>query len=235
MSKSKLFKTRPHKRRPAGFTLLELVFAMTMFTFFMVIAFRTIINIVRIYESAGISRNNQQAARSIVEEISRQVNFSGSATQLPQVLGAFTNPALCLNLPTGNVVFFQAGTPNGTTFNSDSQYQSTLYEASGSTVSCVDSASLQASLSPTNSIPLTSAALNSNAANGSGTNMLYWQPGVITTTNTDASGTTRTTTSIELDMTISQRGAPVSGPQVSDVFASAITIHSAFYARGATN
>ena len=222
------------KRRPTGFTLIELIFAMTMFTFFLVIGFRTIINIVKIYEESTISSNNQQVARSITEEISRQANFANSV----QVIGAYGSQALCLGLPSGNVVFFEAAL-SGSNFIQATPTQGTLFEASGAGIACDDpfnhdqttqTTDLEGSLTLAKSIPLTAATIN-QGSNGPGTNLLYWQPEVVLTTNTDATGAQHTTSSADIVMTISQPGTPAT---TNDVFASAITLHSAFYVHGAT-
>jgi len=241
------------KRRPTGFTLIELIFAMTMFTFFLVISFRTIVNIIKIYETARTSRNNQQVARTILEEITHQDGFSNGIS----VTAAFGNiPTICIAQSGGTItsigdptapvnnnvdVFFVAApraTPVAPFTAPADPYHQVLYEASGintatgtGSISCQDTPILEQSLNNAPSVrALTNATINQNSTTTTGSNMLYWQPDVVTTSHTDPVGNVHTTQTLELTMTVSQPGTPLAnsgGVLINDVYSSAITIHTA--------
>lgn len=63
------------KKIPAGFTLIELIFAMATFTTMLLIAVAGFVNILYIYNQAGASRDNQAQARNIMEQVGRDVRF----------------------------------------------------------------------------------------------------------------------------------------------------------------
>src|SRR3989344_4757236 len=56
-----------------GFTLIELIMAMALFTFMMAIFSLGFIQIMKIYQSGVSSRRTQTAARLTMEDISREV------------------------------------------------------------------------------------------------------------------------------------------------------------------
>ncbi len=67
--------TRKYKKQ-AGFTLLELLFAIIVLGVMMSIVLTTIIGMLRFYTFSNTVRDNQQNARNIVDTLSREVRFS---------------------------------------------------------------------------------------------------------------------------------------------------------------
>ncbi len=91
------------RHQPAGFTLIELLFAMTAFSIMFVVAVSGLLNAMLIYSQANVSRNNQQEARTIVEQIGRDIR---SATKV-EVSAA---DKLCVETPSGNKYYYLDGT-----------------------------------------------------------------------------------------------------------------------------
>jgi prepilin-type N-terminal cleavage/methylation domain-containing protein len=60
-----------------GFTIIELLIATTIFTFFLFLFSSMIIRIGQLYTKGIISSRTQEASRSIVTEIGRAIQFSG--------------------------------------------------------------------------------------------------------------------------------------------------------------
>ncbi len=202
-------------RKPQGFTLIELIFALTIFTFFMIFAFQIMINIIKIYEMSNTSRNNQEAARSVVETISREVNYA-SDVAVQSTNGA---NALCVTRTSGSKVLFYVGDPTTTLTPGAGVYApKALFEATSCT-------------SPTNPTALTNFNIGNTSASSPGVNMLFFDPKVTVTNYAGLGNLARQVKSVELTMTISQTGQPLSNNAAQDAFAAATTIHTAFFAR----
>jgi prepilin-type N-terminal cleavage/methylation domain-containing protein len=86
-------------RNQTGFTLVELLIATTIFSVILLAATTTLIQVGRMYYKGVISSKTQNAARSITDDITRTLQFSGGAViSIPPVGGA--NPpaqALCFD------------------------------------------------------------------------------------------------------------------------------------------
>lgn len=67
------------KSRPAGFTLVELIIAMAIFSLLLLLITSGIVQIMRIYQSGVASRRTQAAARLTMETITRDVRSSLNA------------------------------------------------------------------------------------------------------------------------------------------------------------
>lgn len=74
-------------QKQSGFTMIELLLAMAIFSMALVIVSAGFINIVRLYQSGLASRSTQQNARLLLEEVSRTVRDSGSATPVVVTTG----------------------------------------------------------------------------------------------------------------------------------------------------
>lgn len=94
------------RQQPKGFTLIELMFAMTAFTIMLVVAISGLLNAMYIYSQANVSRSNQQETRSIVDEVGRDIRSASVAV----VYGTPSN--LCLETPGGNVLYYVDTTVN---------------------------------------------------------------------------------------------------------------------------
>lgn len=75
-----------------GFTFIELLIAMALFAFVLVIISTTIVQLYRIYQSTVGIRNTQQAARLIAEELTRQ-SRGASSMQVVNGPGAYGQTA----------------------------------------------------------------------------------------------------------------------------------------------
>ncbi|MEK7626475.1 MAG: prepilin-type N-terminal cleavage/methylation domain-containing protein [Patescibacteria group bacterium] len=64
-----------------GFTILELIIASTVFSTIMLLATTGLIQIGRTYHKGQITAKTQEATRGVIEEISREVQFSNNAVQ----------------------------------------------------------------------------------------------------------------------------------------------------------
>lgn len=84
------------KKRQAGFTIIELMIATTIFSIILVVATSGVIAIGRMYYKGITSSKTQETTRFIMEEISRNRQFSGGATSQtpdPAALPAMGDPA----------------------------------------------------------------------------------------------------------------------------------------------
>lgn len=88
-------------KRQSGFTLLELTIAMALSSFTILVMSAGVIRLFHIYQSGNEIRNTQQAARSITEDITRQVRgAAGVGAGLNSSPGA---AILCAFQPAENV------------------------------------------------------------------------------------------------------------------------------------
>jgi prepilin-type N-terminal cleavage/methylation domain-containing protein len=67
-------------RRPDGFTMIELLMAMAVFSFMMLIVSAGFIQVVRIQQSGIASRTTQQNARLVIDSITKDVRISAAVT-----------------------------------------------------------------------------------------------------------------------------------------------------------
>ncbi len=89
------------KHQPRGFTLIELMFAMTAFCIMLVVAVSGFLNAMWIYSQASVSRDNQQQVRTIVDQIGRNVRAASRAYKT-------SDGSLCLQgTPEGNIRYYQ--------------------------------------------------------------------------------------------------------------------------------
>lgn len=71
--------SRTHKAlKQGGFTIVELMLAMTIFSLILIAASAGIVQISRLYYKSAITSRTQDNARSIVTELSRSLQFSGA-------------------------------------------------------------------------------------------------------------------------------------------------------------
>lgn len=82
-------KQETRNKKQMGFTLVELIVAMTFFSFMLVLISVGVIQIMRIYQSNLATRRTQQAARIVVEDVTREIR---SALRVPVA----TPDRLCL-------------------------------------------------------------------------------------------------------------------------------------------
>lgn len=87
-------KLRPPKFGSNGFTLIELMMALTFFSFMMVLISIGVIQIMKIYQAGVSSRRTQQAARLVMEDITREVRGT-STIPVPATTSPSAN-TLCL-------------------------------------------------------------------------------------------------------------------------------------------
>lgn len=103
------------RQAEAGFSMIELLLAMAIFSMALVIVSAGFINIVRLYQSGLASRSTQQNARLLLEEMSRTVRDSGSATPVAVttgVGGVTVFSRVCLQNGSRIVVFAVDGAGN---------------------------------------------------------------------------------------------------------------------------
>ena len=83
------------KNAQDGFTLVELMIAMTVFSLVLVAASAGLIQVGRTYYKGVITSRTQDTSRSIIDEISRSVQFSGESPDLVRD-GSGNLAAMCL-------------------------------------------------------------------------------------------------------------------------------------------
>lgn len=93
-----------HKRNTAGFTLVELLLATTFFTFVLLFITAGFIQVSRTYQSGIITKNAQNTARVIFEQLARDAR-SGTDIQPPT-----TTPGLTCYI-IGSTIYGYQGTP----------------------------------------------------------------------------------------------------------------------------
>lgn len=108
---------------PAGFTLVELILAMALFSLVMVIVSVGIIQVMRIYQSNLATRRTQQAARLVVEDVTREVRLATRvARAVPGELCLEGSTTIRYRLPGGGPVLLkeqlQGGCTSTTVINS---------------------------------------------------------------------------------------------------------------------
>lgn len=90
--KKKLFINK--NNQPAGYTIIELLFAVANFTFILMIAISAFIVVMRVYNKAAFARQTQQAARSVIEQMSGDVRLAS----VINVDTDPTHPSMCLQI-----------------------------------------------------------------------------------------------------------------------------------------
>lgn len=91
-------KTLDRKQRQGGFTIIELMLATAVFSLILLLATASLIQVSRMYYKGVTSANTQAAARGIIDDISRPLQFSGDTplTGGPQTFGSLTVSSFCL-------------------------------------------------------------------------------------------------------------------------------------------
>ncbi len=69
------------KRNQEGFTILELIIASTVFSLIMLLSTTGLIQIGKTYHKGQITSKTQETTRGVIEEISREVQFSNESVQ----------------------------------------------------------------------------------------------------------------------------------------------------------
>jgi len=92
---------RRHSAKASGFSLIELLMAMAVFSFMLLIISAGFIGIVHINQSTTASRNTQQNARIVIETIERQLRSASvvyvqMVPATPPLIPANTQGRLCL-------------------------------------------------------------------------------------------------------------------------------------------
>jgi len=76
--------TQSHKRQQSGFTMIELLIAMTVFSVVVIVITVSVIQFSKQYYKGIISTATQNAARTITDDIARSIQFnSGGVTGIP--------------------------------------------------------------------------------------------------------------------------------------------------------
>lgn len=92
---------KSHKERSSqtGFTIVELMIAMTVFSLILVASAAGLIQISRLYYKSAITTRTQDNTRSIITELSRSVQFSGSTPAINNTgidYGGLTVKSVCI-------------------------------------------------------------------------------------------------------------------------------------------
>lgn len=92
-------KSKSKQKIEAGFTLVELMIATTVFAVVLLIVTFGILQVTRTYYKGATTTKTQQAARSIIDQISQAIQFSGSDPVItPSTDPAYGTPAnFCIN------------------------------------------------------------------------------------------------------------------------------------------
>lgn len=89
-----------HKTDNRGFTILELMIAMGVFSGVLLLLVSTVVSVGSLYQKGIINSRTQEAARNISEQISRDMQLtSGLFAESTRTLGGFKTTAFCI----GNV------------------------------------------------------------------------------------------------------------------------------------
>jgi len=87
-----------HIRRQRGFTVIELLVAMSVFSFVLLIVTVGIMQISKVYYKGVTEANTQSTARSIMETVSQAIQFNGGTViATPGLPVAGTSYAFCVN------------------------------------------------------------------------------------------------------------------------------------------
>lgn len=88
----------------AGFTLVELIIAMAVFSFMLTIIMVGFLGVVRTHESGVVQRNTQQNARLALDQLTKAVQQSATATHSVVTTSPSEVDKLCLTSGGQNVV-----------------------------------------------------------------------------------------------------------------------------------
>ncbi len=80
-----------------GFTLVELMIASTVFAMLLLIATTALIQIGRVYYKGIISSQTQESARSIIDEITRSIQFNGGSVKPVMAMGPSPSNYFCID------------------------------------------------------------------------------------------------------------------------------------------
>ncbi|HEV7454323.1 MAG TPA: prepilin-type N-terminal cleavage/methylation domain-containing protein [Candidatus Saccharimonadales bacterium] len=81
-----------------GFTIVELLIALAVFSLVLVVVTASIIQISRVYYKGVTETNVQATARSIIDTVSQSIQFSGGkVTDTPAVVSAGSSYDFCIN------------------------------------------------------------------------------------------------------------------------------------------
>lgn len=85
-------------KKPAGFTIIELMIATAVFAIILLVIGAAITTIGRLYYKGIIRAKTQTAARSLIEDISQAIQYSGSTAQvIGPTAGTYPTPnTLCI-------------------------------------------------------------------------------------------------------------------------------------------
>ncbi len=90
-----------HSNKQAGFTIVEMLFSMTILSVVLVLLMATFVQISRMYQRGTIQTKTQELSRTVIDEISRPIQFSGTKPDLSKVstatsLGGVNTYAFCM-------------------------------------------------------------------------------------------------------------------------------------------
>lgn len=109
--KNKGFTLQPASGGSRGFTLVELLLAMALFSFMLAILSLGFLQIGKIYQSGVASRSTQQTARAVMEDVAREVR---GATAILVPVDSSTDNELCLQA-NSQVIRYQRGSDDSLT------------------------------------------------------------------------------------------------------------------------
>lgn len=144
-----MMKRLTYLQKQRGFTFVELVIAMALFAFVLVIISATIIQLYRIYQSTVGIRNTQQAARLVAEELTRQSRGAAAVDVLTGPAGYGQTAVAGGTVPTPHdVVCFYTSTTREEgvmfyTFTTAQNQQELWRRSVGSAADCVRPATAQ--------------------------------------------------------------------------------------------
>lgn len=119
----KIIKSAKKTNTKAGFTMVELLFAVANFAFIMMIAISAFIAVMQVYNKASFARQTQQAARTAIDQISRDVQSAHSywlsditsPSPSPMCIdGSGQSTCLCLLSADSNLVIYFRAAGNNT-------------------------------------------------------------------------------------------------------------------------
>lgn len=96
--------TSNHQLKSKGYTIIELLFAVANFAFIIMIAISAFVAVMKVYNKSNTARHTQQVARSITEQIQRDLKYGSLAMSVNAPWSAYND--LCIRA-SGSMVHYR--------------------------------------------------------------------------------------------------------------------------------
>ena len=136
-------KKQAHKHKLAGFTFIELLFAITLMGIMFSITLTTIVGMIRLYSFSNNITLNQQAGRSILDTVVRDIRYG----EVLYPTGYAKSNSLCIKKPSDQLLIKYEAVAN-------SVYKTTYtYNSTSSPIACEEGTGVVVKTKPTKVTP----------------------------------------------------------------------------------